>query len=81
VEGHEYPDLQVGDEVNPRTLFVSLKPINRNPKAEFPMENHIKPKARGDYPPPSDGLFLPTLLSEMAAISRIRAFFRLLSFR
>jgi hypothetical protein len=21
-EGHEYPDLQVGDEVNPRTLFV-----------------------------------------------------------
>ena len=21
VEGHEYPDLLVGDEVNPRTLF------------------------------------------------------------
>ena len=21
-EGHEYPDLLVGDEVNPRTLFV-----------------------------------------------------------
>jgi len=21
-EGHEYPDLQVGDEVNPRTFFV-----------------------------------------------------------
>jgi hypothetical protein len=21
-EGHEYPDLQAGDEVNPRTLFV-----------------------------------------------------------
>ena len=22
-EGHEYPDLQVGDEVNPRTFFAS----------------------------------------------------------
>jgi len=22
VEGHEYPDLQVGDEVNPRPFFV-----------------------------------------------------------
>ncbi len=21
-EGHEYPDLQVGDEVNPRTIFA-----------------------------------------------------------
>jgi hypothetical protein len=21
-EGHEYPDLQVGDEVNPRTFFA-----------------------------------------------------------
>lgn len=21
-EGHEYPDLQVGDEVNPRPIFV-----------------------------------------------------------
>ena len=21
-EGHEYPDLQVGDEVNPRTFFL-----------------------------------------------------------
>jgi hypothetical protein len=21
-EGHEYPDLQVGDEVNPRPVFV-----------------------------------------------------------
>ena len=21
-EGHEYPDLQVGDEVNPRPLFL-----------------------------------------------------------
>jgi len=24
-EGHEYPNLQVGDEVNPRTLFVLTK--------------------------------------------------------
>jgi len=22
-EGHEYPDLQVGDEVNPRPVFMS----------------------------------------------------------
>ena len=28
-EGHEYPDLQVGDEVNPRTLLCSLKPEQR----------------------------------------------------
>jgi hypothetical protein len=21
-EGHEYPDLQVGDEVNPRPIFI-----------------------------------------------------------
>ena len=26
-EGHEYPDLQVGDEVNPRTFFCTL--LNR----------------------------------------------------
>jgi hypothetical protein len=23
-EGHEYPDLQVGDEVNPRPFFMPL---------------------------------------------------------
>ena len=26
-EGHEYPDFQVGDEVNPRTFLRSLKSI------------------------------------------------------
>jgi len=26
-EGHEYPDLQVGDEVNPLTFFCAL--LNR----------------------------------------------------
>jgi hypothetical protein len=26
-EGHEYPDLEVGDEVNPRTFLCSFKSI------------------------------------------------------
>jgi len=27
VEGHEYPVLEVGDEVNPRFFLVSFKPL------------------------------------------------------
>ena len=29
-EGHEYPDLQVGDEVNPRPVFIFLNLINKD---------------------------------------------------
>jgi hypothetical protein len=34
----------------------------------FPVENHIKPKSGGDYPPPLVGLFWPTLIPEISAI-------------
>jgi hypothetical protein len=33
VEGHEYLDLQVGDEVNPRTFFLLFK-INKTNRAD-----------------------------------------------
>jgi hypothetical protein len=30
-EGHEYPDLQVGDEVNPRLFLIPIKIYNIDP--------------------------------------------------
>jgi hypothetical protein len=44
---------------------------------EFPMENHIKTKAGGGYPPPSNDLFWS--IAEISSSARMRAFFRLLS--
>ena len=30
-EGHEYPDLQVGDEVDPRLFLIPIKIYNIDP--------------------------------------------------
>jgi ribosomal protein S18 acetylase RimI-like enzyme len=80
--GYEHVCCMVSPK-NPPSLqnILSQGLIIKALKIKFPMENHINQKREAIYSPPTDGLFLPAFVIEMAPSSRISAFFLLPSFR